>query len=118
MSEQVITYRAVSERLLSAIAFQSVTHAAYEAASDAHDDKRRTLVLDGIPGFRDRSPSDLREAALRRALVLMWRRSGPPASSCEPAMPSWRAPRSRNVWSAKRCARCTLLPLPSKPLQI
>ncbi len=67
--EQVTTYRAVSERLLAAIATQSVTHTAYETARDAHDDHRRTLVLDGVPGVPERCSSDLREAALHRALM-------------------------------------------------
>ncbi|TSA79658.1 hypothetical protein FNU79_17640 [Deinococcus detaillensis] len=67
--EQVATYRAVSKRLLCAITSQRLAQAAYEVARDAHDDKRRSLILDGIPGFRDRSPHDLREAAICRALA-------------------------------------------------
>lgn len=67
---QVNRYRAVSERLLSAIAAQSAARAAHEAARDAYDDRRRNLILDGIPGTPEpgRGPAEFREAALSRAL--------------------------------------------------
>ncbi len=65
---QVNRYRTVSERLLSAIAAQSAARAAHDAARDAYDDRRRNLILDGIPGMAERCPSEVREAALARAL--------------------------------------------------
>lgn len=65
---QVARYRTVSDRLLSAIATQSAARAAHEAARDAHDDRRRNLILDGVPGMPERCPADVREAALGRAL--------------------------------------------------
>jgi hypothetical protein len=68
-AEQVHIYRAVSLSLLDAITAHGQAHAAYEAARDIHDDKRAALILDGIPGIRERSPNDLREAALSRVLA-------------------------------------------------
>ena len=65
---QINRYRTVSERLLSAIAAQSAARAAHDAARDAYDDRRRNLILDGIPGMAERCPAEVREAALARAL--------------------------------------------------
>lgn len=67
--EQISIYRDVSERLLSAIAVQSLDQAAYEAAHDCYEDRRRAVVLDGVPGARDRYRSDVREAMICRALA-------------------------------------------------
>lgn len=65
---QVQRYRAVSERLISAIAVQSAARAAHEAARDAYEDRRRNLILDGVPGLPERCPAETREAALGRVL--------------------------------------------------
>lgn len=122
--EQVVTYRIVSKRLLSAISFQKAAHAAYEVARDTHDDKRRSLVLDGIPGFRDRSPHDLREAAICRALVSYLEAMRTAREQLRAANADLEHAQARNVWSVKRCARCTLftsrfsmpnIPLPPAP---
>jgi hypothetical protein len=62
-------HRVASDRLLSAIAMHGQALAAYELARDSHDDRRRAFILDGIPGLRDRSPADVREATLCRELA-------------------------------------------------
>lgn len=67
-ADQVTNYRQVSERLLRAIAGQNAARAAYDAARDAHEDRRRNLLLDGVPGMPERCPAEVREAAMARAL--------------------------------------------------
>lgn len=65
---QITTYRQVSERLLTALAHHNAARAAYDAARDSFEDRRRNLLLDGVPGIPDRCSADVREAALARAL--------------------------------------------------
>jgi hypothetical protein len=62
-------HRTASDRLLQALAAHGQALKAYESARNTYDDRRQALVLDGIPGLRDRCPSDVREAALCRELA-------------------------------------------------
>ena len=69
---QIDHYRTVSDRLSRAIAAQSRARAAYDAARDALDDHRDALILGGVPGvpgLPERCSSELRQAALARALA-------------------------------------------------
>ena len=66
--EQVSVYRLASERLLTALAVRTESHAAHITARDTHDDQRRSFILDGIPNLPERCHAEVREAALCRAL--------------------------------------------------
>lgn len=62
------SYRAAAARLLAALTAHNSARAAYDLARDALEDRRRALLLDGVPGLPERPSPDQREAALGRAL--------------------------------------------------
>lgn len=62
-------YQDVSARLMVALNAQGKAKAAYDLARDTYDDRRRELLISGIPGGKERCPAEEREAHLIRALA-------------------------------------------------
>lgn len=65
---QAATYRAAAARLLEAIPAHNAARAAYDTSRDVLEDRRRALLMEGVPGLPERVSTDQRDAALGRAL--------------------------------------------------
>lgn len=66
---QVQRYQDVSTRLLVALDAQGRAKATHDNARDTYEDRRRELIINGIPGCKERCPGDEREAYIARALA-------------------------------------------------
>ena len=67
-TDAVERYRTLSIALTDAIAEHTLAKAAYENARDHYEDKKRELIIQGIPGAKERMTSDERDALISRAL--------------------------------------------------